>query len=140
MILGKNAKMKIMELDKQIEVINKTYLLGEYDIKGIVLITSNSDDFCGISFPAESIFVEFQTITPTLEFQSPVYDTETKKTSRIPDFRTTLYWCPDLIIQQQDTTVLFFASDHCSEYDVIVRGITNEGILCFGKASFKVSR
>ena len=125
---------------KQIDVINKTYLLGEYNIKGIVLITSNSDDFCGISFPAESIFVEFQTITPTLEFQSPTYDTETKKLSRIPDFRTTLFWYPNLILQQQDTALSFFASDHCSEYDVIVRGITNEGIPCFGKASFKVSR
>ncbi|MCK4679426.1 MAG: hypothetical protein KAT48_14930 [Bacteroidales bacterium] len=125
---------------KQIDVINRTYLLGEYNIKGIVLITSTTDDFCGISFPKESIFVEFQTITPTLEFQSPIYDTETKKLSRIPDFRTTLYWYPNLILQQQDTALSFFASDHCSEYDVIVRGITNEGIPCFGKASFRVSR
>ncbi len=125
---------------KQIDVINKTYLLGEYNIKGIVLITSTTDDFCGISFPKESIFVEFQTITPTLVFQSPTYDTETKKLSRIPDFRTTLYWYPNLILQQQDTLLSFFASDHCSEYDVIVRGMTNEGIPCFGKASFRVSR
>ncbi|MCK5838317.1 MAG: hypothetical protein KAG99_00650, partial [Bacteroidales bacterium] len=125
---------------ENIDVINSTHYLGNNILRSVVMINTKAGDFAGYIFPEGSIFVEYQAITPNKNFESPTYETQSEKNSRLPDFRTTLYWYPDLILQQQETALSFFASDHCSEYDIIVRGITNEGTPCFGKTSFRVSR
>lgn len=64
----------------------------------------------------------------TGEFYSPVYDTPEKKTSNIPDLRTTIYWNPALIFDSEGkATVEFFTSDSPSSFNVEIEGVTTKG-------------
>ena len=122
---------------KKISVFPSNLILGDNLIKGLIMITTNTDDFAGIARPNGSVFLEYQTIAPSFTFDSPIYNSEEKKLSRLADFRTLLYWNPNVELSK-GASVSFYTSDHCSEYDVIVRGITKDGKNCFGRASFNV--
>ncbi len=123
---------------ERIEVINRTHYLGDFALDGIIMITTNTDNFAGYAFPKESVFLEYQTITPATGFNAPDYSNPEQKSARLPDFRTLLYWNPDVEFRDGKTTISFYTSDHCSAYDVIVRGFTAEGKPCFGKTTFQV--
>ncbi len=123
---------------EKIGIINKTYYLGDNTLRNVVMIDSKSKDFTGYDFPNGSIFFDYQTITPRKTFDSPTYENQSEKISRIPDFRTLLYWNPKLSISRSDTTISFFTSDNTGEYDIIVRGITKEGESCFGKGTIRI--
>ena len=123
---------------EKIGVINKTYYLGDNTLRNVVMIDSKSRDFAGYEFPNGSIFIDYQTITPGKTFDSPNYGNQSEKTSRIPDFRTLLYWDPEISISRSDTTISFFTSDNIGEYDIIVRGITTKGESCFGKGYIRL--
>jgi len=122
----------------RIDVINRTTYLGDFSLEGMILIRTNTDNFAGITFPQESSFLEYQCISPVSDFSSPVYRSEAEKVDRKPDFRTLLYWNPDLTLQNGKAGISFYASDYCADYDVNVRGITAEGRSCFGKSTLKV--
>lgn len=81
---------------------------------------------------------EYQTVSPSFKFNPPVYDTEEKSLNRLADFRNLLYWSPNLRISD-DTSVSFYASDHKSTFDVIVKGYTESGQVCYGTTSFTVN-
>ena len=46
-----------------------------------------------------------------------------------PDYRTTLYWNPNIIIapKETNTQVQFYASDRASVYSVRLEGLTADG-------------
>jgi len=123
---------------ERIDVINRTHYLGDFSLVGIILITTNTDNFAGYTFPKESVFLEYQAITPPEDFPLPDYSDEKNKHSRLPDFRTLLYWNPEVSLQNGKASVSFFTSDYCTGYDVIVCGITTSGKPCFGKTTFRV--
>lgn len=122
---------------EKIEINYTSMILGDYIINGVISLTTETDNFGGIQLPEGSIFLEYQTISPSFKFEAPLYDSKKSKSNRIADFRTLLYWNPDLNTTQ-NTAISFFTSDHCSEYDVIVRGYTSDGEKCYGKISFSV--
>ena len=136
-----NELMKInpKKIEK-IEVIDKSYVYGDYTLNGIIRIITNTDNFADYDFSGESVYVDFQTITLSAYPVLPEYNSGSKKKSRIPDFRNMLYWKPDLLISDKDISLSFYTSDHCSKYDIIVRGISYNGKVCFGKATFEVAK
>ena len=99
--------------------------LGNADI--LINITTGFDnsDF----FPQKNFFVHsplgFQAYA---EFYSPKYDTPESKNSGIPDYRTTIFWKPDIVINEDKKALFeFYASDFATTYSVVIEGITNEG-------------
>jgi len=123
---------------ENIDVINHTHYLGDNVLKSVVMMNTYAGDFAGYFFPEGSIFLEYQTITPSHVFHSPVYETQSKKDSRLPDFRTTLYWNPKISLSGNEVSVKFYTSDNSGEYDVIVRGVTKSGEVCFGQTSIEI--
>ena len=75
---------------------------------------------------------------PFREFYSPEY-TDENVLSEAPDYRTTLYWNPELILSNGEAEVSFFTCDNLSRYQIFVEGITNQGRICLGAAEFSVS-
>ncbi len=72
------------------------------------------------------------------EFYSPVYTNENIQ-SEIPDYRSTLYWNPKIVLGKKETNVSFFSCDNISRYAVIVEGLTTSGKICLGEAFFDVN-
>ena len=58
-------------------------------------------------------------------FVAPAYDSEEQVKSRIPDFRHTLYWNPE--VTPATDTVSFYTSDMKGKYVVTLQGITATG-------------
>ena len=73
------------------------------------------------------------------EFYSPQYTPENID-SPMPDHRTTLYWNPNITIENDKAEFSFFTADDLSYYRIIVEGITDNGRICLGSAKFAVNR
>jgi hypothetical protein len=76
---------------------------------------------------------------PYREFYSLVYTRENINSER-PDHRIVLFWEPSLFTENGKATVSFFTSDDISRYKVYVEGITRDGEVCLGTASFEVDQ
>jgi uncharacterized protein YfaS (alpha-2-macroglobulin family) len=75
------------------------------------------------------------------EFYSPDHGTNTDGAYRIPDFRNTLYWKPDLSTGKDGkTSVSFFTSDEPGNYTVIVEGVSSDGSLGIVRIPFTVKQ
>ena len=62
------------------------------------------------------------------EFYSPKYDTPEAKNLSIPDYRTTIFWKPDVVINDKEEAHFdFYTSDFPSTYSVVIEGMTNDG-------------
>jgi hypothetical protein len=120
-------------------VITRVYVLGSNTFQGVISIQSKTGDFAGISYPSGSVFVEFQTLTPSSKLTFPTYDNINTFNKHLPDFRTLLFWDDDIKLSSLNHAFTFYTSDHCSAYDIIVRGFTRSGKYCYGKTTFKVS-
>lgn len=59
-------------------------------------------------------------------FRSPDYDDPSTDKTR-PDYRATLYWNPDVSIDQGPTNLSFFSSDLAGYYRVVVEGVLSNG-------------
>ena len=68
----------------------------------------------------------------------PSYDVPQEEHVR-PDYRTTLFWKPDLITDEQgNADFSFYTSDDIGTYLVFVEGITRDGIPVVGEYFFEV--
>lgn len=126
-------------LIEKIEVIKETHQYGDYVLRGIVSITTNTKNFGGMKLPSGYIFAEYQTLSKSRDFIFPEFKLDEAKESPVPDFRNLLFWNPDLKIDSDGTSVSFYTGDHNSEYDIIIRGVCTNGELCFGKSSIIVN-
>lgn len=65
-----------------------------------------------------------------VEFYSPKYDTVIRKNNEIPDLRTTLYWSPRLVTDEQGNVAFsFYTSDQPGNYFLNIEGIAENGEL-----------
>jgi hypothetical protein len=63
-----------------------------------------------------------------VEFYSPKYETLVQKQSPIPDYRTTIFWKPDVVISEEgEASFEFYTSDFQTTYSVVIEGITEDG-------------
>jgi hypothetical protein len=73
--------------------------------------------------------VRIEKLAIVKEFYKPLYDTEEKRKSTIPDLRKTIHWEPELHFREDGTAELkFFNGDRYTRIKCILEGITEEGI------------
>lgn len=121
---------------ESIDVFNTPYMLGEYKIKGLIRIKTNTLDFAGYVWENESAFVNFKTISKNSVFQQSIYT----KNSRTPDFRNVVYWNPNLMINNASKAVEFYTSDMTGTYEILINGFTKKGLPCYKQVLFEVKK
>ena len=62
-----------------------------------------------------------------IEFYSPKYDNPNTRYLGNPDYRTTIFWKPDIIIDEDEAHFEFYTSDFATTYSVVIEGMTNDG-------------
>lgn len=99
------------------------YTFGKNIYDGIVSLVTYKGNLSGIRLDENSqqFSYEFPQNRPT--FTAPIYDSETRLDSRIPDFRHTLYWNPDIT----SAVVSFYTSDMKGMYLITLQGVTTDG-------------
>ena len=82
--------------------------------------------------PAQGII----TYTPlgyseSVEFYHPTYDTPEKKNAQRSDFRSTVYWNPELRLDAEGkATIEYYAPDSTAPEDIIIEGVDKNGKVC----------
>ena len=85
---------------------------------------------------------EYEGTQPVYQFYAPSYkdDESLAKQRRMPDYRHTLLWEPDLQTKGQNTIIIpFSTSDITGDYRIIVERITRDGQPLRGVAHFRVN-
>ena len=103
---------------------------------GVISITTKRgiDDILEAEVIRGSKELNYAVYTPLgyqnpVEFYSPKYETPESINLTIPDYRTTIFWKPDLIISEENdnATFEFYTSDFPTTYSVVIEGLTNDG-------------
>jgi hypothetical protein len=113
---------------KKLAIIKDRYYYGGLTIEGIINLSTANGDLGGLNIDPHALVVDYEGLELQREFYSPLYETEEKAKSRIPDFRDLLYWAPNVILDTKAKSNLsFYTSDQTGNYMVVVQGMTEDG-------------
>lgn len=113
---------------KKMEIVPYRYFLGKEVYYGILNITSATGDLAGYEPDAADKAFGYEQLQPVRKLNLPAYTTAEQKRSRLPDFRSLLYWNPALKIEANGKTELeFYASDVKGDFILEIRGHTSSG-------------
>ena len=108
---------------------NEVAIYGSRGANGVVAVytkrgqnfESDPEEHPGVTnFVVQGFYKAREFYSPNYGVNGPVY--------KIPDYRTTLYWNPDVIIDGNTGTELnFYTGDVVGKYTITVEGITNDG-------------
>jgi hypothetical protein len=130
-----------------VEIIKgpETAIFGVRGANGVVSILTRSDayDVTPKEIPG-LVAQKVEGFDHTRIFYSPDYSQEDFYPSDTqdaePDHRRTLYWNPLVLLDNDPTTVSFYACDQLARYLVFVEGITTTGKICRGTTGFTVTQ
>jgi hypothetical protein len=114
---------------KKLEVIPRGFAMANRYFNGVLHFTSYNSDLPGL--PAERILgEEYEGPQFKRAFFSPTYDQPKSKESRLPDFRQTLYWNPDVLVRKNEEQVIkFYSGDLKGKFLVVIQGMDPNGKL-----------
>ncbi len=122
---------------ERIDIVDSKYYYHSCIFDGIVSIITKKGNLSSMDYDASVYRRVFEGSQSKVPFYSPDYSGKTEKESRIPDFRNTLYWNPDVRSDEKgNASVHFFTSDEKGEYIITVKGMNSEGIC--GSSSSKM--
>ncbi len=105
----------------------------------MVFFSTYTKDYAGLKPDAFTLFYDYEGTLPHCHFYAPSYAGESKPDSRIPDYRHTLLWIPELNAQGQTRiSVPFDTSEITGEFQVKVEGLTKDGKAICGVVYFTV--
>lgn len=116
------------EIVERIEVMRTEYIVGGYHLYGIVNVITKEGNFNSIDLPKNAVRLPYRTYDPEIRFVSPEYSSSQAKESRVPDYRNTLYWNPDVEPGPEGKlSVEFWSSDFRSDFEINIQGMTTDG-------------
>lgn len=118
----------------RIEIVNSIYIKGDYTYGGIISIISKKGDFAGIDLPSSGLFLEYN-FWSNCTFNQQIIPVSKNQ----PDFRNTLLWEPQIILDSNSTKEISFnTSDTPGRYTAVLQGVTKDGKVFVFKKSFVV--
>ena len=133
-VLSINSK----EIEKA-DIVNTRYFISGKIFEGIVSFVTKKGNLSVLEFD-NSIFRQVYEGCQTQNyFYSPDYSTAAMKDTRIPDYRNTLFWKPDLHTGKNGKAeVEFFTSDESSDFTIVTEGMTPDGKSGYSSAQFRM--
>lgn len=124
---------------KRIDVYKDNFVFGSQMVNGIVFFTTYQGDYSGLKLDNSTQFFDYEGTKAERMFYSPVYNDDEDRKSRLPDFRHTLLWNPE--IQTNGNTpvsIPLYTSDIAGKFQVTVEGITTTGKPVYAVSTFDV--
>lgn len=105
-----------------ISIISDKYFYGNSMYKGIIIIETFDRNY----FSETKGLQQFNILKtePLKQYFFQTYD-KPNKTKRVPDYRTQLYWNPDINFSSKE--ISFFTSDVKGDFEVEIKGFTKKG-------------
>ncbi|MCA1759601.1 MAG: TonB-dependent receptor plug domain-containing protein, partial [Bacteroidales bacterium] len=130
--LGDIEKVEILKSPQNLAIF------GTEGANGVIAVYTRKGKSTNVSaLPKGIIEQKIAGYSTFKQFYSPKYLPENVQTEK-PDFRTTLFWDPEIVLQKEKTERSFFTSDQTGKYKVIVEGISETGKICLGSIEFEV--
>jgi len=113
---------------KRLDIMARQYYVGSSIFSGIASFSTYKGNFEGVETDARTVFLDYEGLQWEREFYSPGYGSDEAVHSRMPDFRSLLYWNGDLHTDGHSAKGLhFYTSDLPGKYMVLVQGISPDG-------------
>ncbi|HEX6847933.1 MAG TPA: hypothetical protein VF144_13200 [Chitinophagaceae bacterium] len=113
---------------KKLDVISNQYIIGPCTFNGVVSFTTYEGNFDGFELDPKLVAIDYNGLQLHREFYSPIYETKEQLEKRIPDFRNTLLWSPDINTDAEGKASLqFYSSDRAGKYIAVLQGINKNG-------------
>ncbi len=126
---------------RKLEVMTGKYYNGSLVSSGVVSYTTYKGDLAGFPLDTRALLQEYEGLQLQREFYAPTYDTEEQKLSRLPDWRSLLFWSPDLTTDASGkTSASFYTGDQAGTYTVVVQGLTKDGLPGSKMVTFEVKK
>lgn len=121
------------DLVKQIDIYRSRFVFGGCYFSGIVNFKTFTNDLPAYKLDISSQLLTYETPQAYRHFYVPDYSDENKRKSRLPDFRHTLLWEPELQTHGKATIEIpFITSDLTGDFKVTIEGITQTGeVVCW---------
>ncbi len=123
---------------ERIEIINGSYSYGRNLFQGIASFHTYKGDLGGYRLPRNLQVLDYEGLQNSREFYSPMYEGDVSALSRIPDYRSTLFWRADNFMNQNETSLDLYTSDLDGEYIVKIQALSAEGQSGSATTTFKV--
>lgn len=131
----------ILDLDplrvRKLDIVRSRYFFGQAIFDGILSFSTYEGKTAAIELDPAMLIIDFEGLQSRRQFVAPAYPTEAERLTRIPDFRTTLYWNPSLKTTTH-TEARFFTSDTRGKFIILVHGLHENGIAGTAWYSFEV--
>jgi hypothetical protein len=134
---------KIMNYDpdkiERLEISTKNSFLGDTSFNSIVSFTTFKGNLEQFDLDPRDLVIDYEGLQVEREFFSPVYETPSEQSSRLPDLRQLLFWSPSIRTNSSGKSeVSFYTSDHLGKYIVVLQGISSKGYPGSGFGYFAV--
>lgn len=125
---------------EKIETVKSRYHKGHLDCRGIVTYTTYKGDLNGYELHNTAMVIEYEGVQPMKQYYFPEYPSSSMKRTTTPDFRNTLYWNPEIQLDENGkATIEFYTSDDLTNYEVRVMGMSKSGKSFSKKGKLQVS-
>ena len=112
----------------QIDIIKSPMTNGFISMKQlIVAVTTKKGEGATPFQVTNTAYITPLGYQKAIEFYAPQYDKKTTNPENKLDLRTTLFWKPDIIINNGKASVNFYTADPKSNYTIVLEGISNQG-------------
>jgi TonB-dependent SusC/RagA subfamily outer membrane receptor len=111
--------------------VSNLAMYGSRGANGVIVIYTKRGEWHSAAIPSfnikQPIPLGYQL---PVEFYSPKYDTQKSLNNSKPDLRTTVYWKPNVVTDNEGNAKLdFYTADDPATYSVIIEGVSDDGRL-----------
>ena len=123
----------------KIDVYKEKFVFGNKRYEGLVFLTTYNHDYPALVTDGSTHLFDYEGAQLHRYFYSPSYTEKSDAESKIPDYRHTLLWMPDVETGGLPAlSVPFSTSDITGDFQVTVEGLTKDGKAFRGTSFFKV--
>ncbi len=116
------------EVLETIDVVDWRYFLNGKSYEGIASINTRKRSIEDFGMESNAVVADYKGLQLDRIFYSPKYETEDPASARLPDFRSVLFWSPDVLLSGGNSQKIeFYSSDIKGEFIVVVQGIGKNG-------------
>ncbi|MFT5737253.1 MAG: hypothetical protein ACJAU2_001565 [Maribacter sp.] len=112
---------------EKISLIRDKFVLGGSEYQGMVSVETFNGDYLETHTYENSSVINFKKPEPIKNYYNQSYGSEVDEFSRIPDYRSLLFWKPHVVIDKNSYEFEFFTSDVKGEYEIMLNGFTSYG-------------
>lgn len=118
---------------ERIETVNRRTYYGEYRFDGVVAVYTRSGDAYGPALSPTARQEQTTLYTAPRPFVPP-----DSLAAYEPDFRRLLHWQPSVTLSGEPQQIMVVNADELGEFEVVVSGVTEQGELVSGRATYSV--